>query len=255
MRWVVDGIYSTLRAAVLRHLVVVCFTVQFTRDSQRKTTPVAFSFLTPLSCFLSVQLELNSIEPMAALVAAVWSPLTIAATAAVGGTSECRVCMHTVPGQTCDQIAIATNDTHEEERKAVCVQLHELYDCDCSNCKCYTQSPSPPPSTPTLPPPVPPAPPVGPPGEDPIQIFALALLVFVIGALCGALCLVGSCLLGWLDQGALRSPAAPMRHPPAATHHHTTTTPPPHTTHRRRPPPSRSTQSLRRNRRNCRTQH
>ena len=164
---------------------------------------------------------------MAALVAAVWSPLTIAATAAVGGTSECRVCMHTVPGQTCDQIAIATNDTHEEERKAVCVQLHELYDCDCSNCKCYTQSPSPPPSTPTLPPPVPPAPPVGPPGEDPIQIFALALLVFVIGALCGALCLVGSCLLGWLDQGALRSPAAPMRHPPAAP----TITPPPHHHH------------------------
>ena len=153
--------------------------------------------------------------------------------------------MHTVPGETCDQIA---NHTSNLEPHLVCHQLHELYGCDCNGCECLRVPPSSPPDPAGPPPLLPPLPPMAPAGEDPIQIFAMVLLIFVIGAMCGALCLVGSCLLGWLDQGALRSPAAPMRHPPAApaaTYHHTphtahhtphTTHHTPHTTHRRHPP-------------------
>ena len=157
----------------------------------------------------------------------------------------CPVCMHTVPGETCDQIA---NHTSNLEPHLVCHQLHELYGCDCNGCECLRVPPSSPPDPASPPPLLPPLPPMAPAEEDPIQIFAMVLLIFVSGALCGALCLVGSCLLGWLDQGALRSPAAPMRHPPAAptaTYQHTPHTAHhiPHTTHRTPPPPSRSTRS------------
>ena len=133
---------------------------------------------------------------------------------------SCPVCMHSVPGKTCDAIA---NEQLGLPSATVCHQLHEVYGCDCSGCECLSVPPSPPaipPPPPTLPPPLPPSPPVSPPGEDPIQIFALVLLIVVIFVFCGSLCLVAFCLLGWLDQGALRFPAG--LHQCAHTTHHTT---------------------------------
>lgn len=125
--------------------------------------------------------------------------------------SSCPVCS-IYPGRTCNQIALLSPHVSPVE---VCRQLENLYDCDCSGCECMRPLPMPPPAPNDnwvrvwSPPPGP----SSPPGDDPVQIFALALLVFVSLAFCGSLCLVASCLLGWLDQGALDSHAAP----PAST--------------------------------------
>ena len=127
--------------------------------------------------------------------------------------ASCEVCMHTVPGKTCDEIAGLTpnHDAYE-----VCQQLQDNHNCDCSGCECMDRWP------PFLPPPPPflPPPPLGPPGKDTIQIVALVMLILVCICVCGSLALVASCLLGWLDQGAHLCPAAPMRQPARRTHHH-----------------------------------
>ena len=126
-------------------------------------------------------------------------------------SSSCPVCS-IYPGRTCNQIALLSPHVSPVE---VCRQLENLYDCDCSGCECMRPLPMPPPAPNDdwvrvwSPPPGP----SSPPGDDPVQIFALALLVFVSLAFCGSLCLVASCLLGWLDQGAHDSHTAP----PAST--------------------------------------
>ena len=119
---------------------------------------------------------------MAALVAAaVWSGTVPAAPNPPAlPPPSCPVCMHSVPGKTCDAIA---NEQLGLPSASVCHQLHEVYGCDCSGCECLSVPPSPPaipPPPPTLPPPLPPSPPVSPPGEDPIQIFALVLLIVLL---------------------------------------------------------------------------
>ena len=95
---------------------------------------------------------------MAALVAAaVWSGTVPAAPNPPAlPPPSCPVCMHSVPGKTCDAIA---NEQLGLPSASVCHQLHEVYGCDCSGCECLSVPPSPPaipPPPPTLPPPLPP---------------------------------------------------------------------------------------------------
>jgi hypothetical protein len=164
---------------------------------------------------------------MAGLVAAVWSPVTIATPPSPTEPpfASCAVCMHTVPGKTCDEIAGLTPNLDAGE---VCQQLEAHHHCDCSGCECMMRWPP----TPPFHPPFLPPPPLGPPGQDTIQIVALVMLILVCICLCGSLALVASCLLGWFDEGAHLFPGAPMRQPARRTHHHmprarTTARPPP----------------------------